>query len=56
MVVTREHASVHILRTDEELWQAVERAAAFDRRTADILQTRSRHYSSLVKGAAEELR
>ena len=43
-----ERCSVHILHTEEELREAVERAPEFDERIADVLQSRPRHYRTLV--------
>ena len=47
-VVPRECTSVHILRTEEELEAAVQRASEFDRRAAEILENRFRHYRELA--------
>ncbi len=40
--------SVHVLRDEEDLRQALRRAAEFDQRTADLLLTRSAHYRALL--------
>jgi len=40
--ITLERSSVHVLRTDEELREAVQRASAFEQRMAEILQSRYR--------------
>jgi hypothetical protein len=40
--------SVHVLRDEKDLRKALERAAEFDRRTADLLLTRSAHYRALL--------
>ena len=47
-VISLQRSSVHILRTEEELREAVERAAEFDQRAADVLHTRSQHYRTLA--------
>jgi hypothetical protein len=47
--ITLERSSVHILHTEEELREAVRRASEFDQRAADTLQSRSRHYQTLVE-------
>jgi hypothetical protein len=39
---------VHVLRDEEDLREALERAAEFDQRTADALQARSARYRSLL--------
>lgn len=41
-------SSVHVLRSGEELREAVERAAAFHRRTATLLRARSEHYEAIL--------
>ena len=40
--------SVHVLRDEEDLRKALERAAEFDQRTADALLSRSAHYRALL--------
>lgn len=40
--------SVHVLRDEADLRQALQRAAEFDQRTADMLLSRSAHYRSLL--------
>jgi hypothetical protein len=40
--------SVHVLSDEEDLRQALRRAAEFDQRTADLLLSRSAHYRSLL--------
>jgi hypothetical protein len=47
-VVTRECTSVHVLRDEEALREALRRAAEFDQRAADALLSRSAHYRSLL--------
>jgi len=55
----REHASVrvicatvpcsfHVLRSEEELHEAVERAAEFHQRTATLLRARSEQYEAML--------
>jgi len=39
---------VHVLRSEEELREAVERAAEFHQRTATLLRARSEHYEALL--------
>ncbi len=41
-------SSVHVLRSDEELREAVERAAEFHKRTATLLRERSEHYEAIL--------
>ena len=52
-VVTRESSSVHVLRDEEALREALQRAAEFDQRAADALLSRSAHYRSLLRGPTE---
>ena len=52
-VVTRESSSVHVLRDEEALREALQRAAEFDQRAADALLSRSAHYRSLLTGPTE---
>jgi hypothetical protein len=40
--------SVHVLRDEEDLRAALQRAADFDQRTADALLSRSAHYRALL--------
>lgn len=42
------HSSVHVLRSEEELREAVERAAEFHKRTATLLRARSEHYEAIL--------
>jgi len=39
---------VHVLSNEEELRRALQRAAEFDQRTADIMLARSAHYRALL--------
>ena len=41
-------SSVHVLRDEEDLREALRRAAEFDQRTADMLLSRSVHYRALL--------
>jgi hypothetical protein len=41
-------SSVHVLRDERDLREALQRAADFDQRTADALLSRSAHYRSLL--------
>jgi hypothetical protein len=41
-------ASVHVLTDEEDLREALRRAAEFDQRTADMLLSRSAHYRALL--------
>jgi hypothetical protein len=45
---TTVRSSVHVLRNEEELREAVERAAAFHKRTATLLHARSDHYEAIL--------
>jgi hypothetical protein len=45
--------SVHVLRDEEDLREALQRAAEFDQRTADLLATRSARYQSLLAHPGE---
>ena len=45
--------SVHVLRDEEDLREALRRAAEFDQRTADVLLSRSAHYRSLLADPTE---
>jgi hypothetical protein len=40
--------SVHVLREEGDLREALRRAAEFDQRTADMLLSRSAHYRALL--------
>lgn len=40
---------VTVLRTPDELKEALMRASAFDERTAQVLRNRSEHYRSLAR-------
>ena len=40
--------SVHVLRDEDDLRQALKRAAEYDQRTADMLLSRSAHYRALL--------
>jgi len=40
--------TVHVLSNEEELRRALQRAAEFDQRTADIMLARSAHYRALL--------
>jgi len=40
--------SIHILRTEDEFREAVERAAEFHQRTATMLRARSEQYEALL--------
>ena len=40
--------SVHVLRDEGDLREALRRAAEFDQRTADVLLSRSAHYRALL--------
>ena len=40
--------SVHVLRNEDDLRQALKRAAEYDQRTADMLLSRSAHYRALL--------
>lgn len=42
---------VRVLRSDEELREAVDRAVRFERVLADTLQTRTRRYEAMVRPA-----
>jgi hypothetical protein len=49
--------SVHVLRDEGDLREALRRAAEFDQRTADMLLSRSAHYRALISeppGAAAQ--
>ena len=52
-VVTRDSSSVHVLRDEEALRAALQRAAEFDQRAADALLSRSARYRSLLRGPTE---
>lgn len=42
------HNSVHVLRDEQDLREALQRAAEFDQRTADLLLNRSARYQALL--------
>jgi hypothetical protein len=50
-VAARESSAVHVLRDEEALREALQRAAEFDQRAADALLSRSAHYRSLLASA-----
>ena len=52
-IAQRECTSVHVLSDEEDLREALQRAADFDQRTADILLTRSARYRSLLTSSSE---
>ena len=45
--------SVHVLRDEQDLREALRRAAEFDQRTADALLSRSARYRSLLADPTE---
>jgi hypothetical protein len=45
--------SVHVLRDEDDLREAIQRAAEFDQRTADLLLNRSARYRSLLAHSGE---
>ena len=47
-IATRRTRSVHVLRDERDLREALQRAAEFDQRTADVLLSRSAHYRALL--------
>jgi hypothetical protein len=49
----RSSNSVHVLRDERDLREALQRAAEFDQRTAEELLTRSAHYRALLDDSAE---
>jgi len=52
-VSSREKSSVHVLRNEQDLKAALQRAAEFDQRAADLLLTRSAHYRALLTEPSE---
>ena len=50
-VAARASSSVHVLRDEEALREALRRAAEFDQRAGDALLSRSAHYRSLLADA-----
>jgi hypothetical protein len=42
-------SSVHVLRSEDELREAVQRAAEFHKRTATLLRARSDQYQALLE-------
>jgi hypothetical protein len=51
-IATSRTCSVHVLRDEGDLREALRRAAEFDQRTADVLLSRSAHYRALRLRAA----
>ena len=47
-IATSRTCSVHVLRDEGDLREALRRAAEFDQRTADVLLSRSAHYRALL--------
>ena len=47
------HPAVHVLNDEQDLREALERAAAFDQRRAEMLATRSAHYRALLAEPAD---
>jgi hypothetical protein len=45
---TPKKPSVHVLNDEQDLRAALQRAAEFDQRTADMLLNRSAHYRALL--------
>ena len=43
-----ENRSVHVLSDEQDLREALRRAAEYDQRTADMLLSRSAHYRALL--------
>jgi len=52
-VLRRTH-SVHVLNSEDELRSALQRAAEFDQRSADVMLARSAHYRALISDPASE--
>jgi hypothetical protein len=52
-VAARGSSSVHVLRDEEALRAALQRAAEFDQQAADALLSRSAHYRSLLASPPE---
>jgi hypothetical protein len=52
-VEPRRTPSVHVLSDEQDLREAVRRAAEFDKRTADLLLSRSAHYRALLAESSE---
>ena len=50
-VAVRKSSAVHVLRDEEALREALQRAAEFDQRAADALLSRSARYRSLLASA-----
>ncbi|HTU38957.1 MAG TPA: hypothetical protein VMF35_13245 [Acidimicrobiales bacterium] len=48
-----EKRSVHVLSDEQDLRAALQRAAEYDQRTADLLLSRSAHYRSLLDEPSE---
>jgi glucose-6-phosphate dehydrogenase assembly protein OpcA len=49
----RENHSVHVLNDEDDLRAALQRAAEYDQRTADMLLSRSAHYRALLAQPAD---
>jgi len=47
--------SWHILHTEDELKEAAQRASEFEKRTANLLLRRSRHYRTLAEVRADQV-
>ncbi len=47
-------SSVHVLSDEHDLRAALQRAAAFDRRTAELLRSRSARYEALLGDPATD--
>ncbi len=47
-IATTRTCSVHVLKDERDLREALRRAAEFDQRTADMLLSRSAHYRALL--------
>ncbi len=45
--------SVHVLNDEQDLREALRRAAEYDQRTADLLLNRSAHYRALLADPSE---
>jgi hypothetical protein len=52
-ITLRASTSVHVLRDEQDLREALQRAADFDQRTADALLSRSAHYRALLADPLE---
>ena len=49
-------SSVHVLSDEQDLREALQRAAEYDQRTADLLLSRSAHYRVLLADPSEPRR